>query len=149
MFNQGAVASALRLQQQPLGAENGCHLLDRLLEMLIDHQIVEFVEMTHFLTRGRQAPGDDFFLACGGTVDPNAPLETHRDEERDVTFVTAEALHGWMEAGHADEVVIVDNRNLFTFEQQRIAGARLIPTDDVKSSLGSLPLNKWAVFYCT
>jgi hypothetical protein len=88
-------------------------------------------------------------LACGGTIDPNAPLESHRDEERGVTFVTAEALHDWMEAGHADEVVIIDNRNLFTFEQQRIAGARLIPTDDVQSSLGSLPLNKWAVFYCT
>lgn len=88
-------------------------------------------------------------FACGGEVDPNAPLETQRNEERDVTFVTAEALHGWMEAGHAQEVVFIDNRNLFTFEQQRIAGARLIPTDDVESSLGSLPLNKWAVFYCT
>ena len=89
-------------------------------------------------------------LACGGgDLDPNAPLETHRDERRDVTFVTPEALHGWMRAGHADDVVIVDNRNLFTFEQQRIAGARLIPTDDVRASLGSLPLNKWVVFYCT
>ena len=88
-------------------------------------------------------------IACGGKIDPNAPLETHRNEERAVTFVTAEALHDWMEAGHADEVVIIDNRNLFTFEQQRVAGARLIPTDDVESSLGSLPLNKWAVFYCT
>ena len=89
-------------------------------------------------------------LACGGgDVDPNAPLETHRDERRDVTFVTPEALQGWMRAGHADDVVIVDNRNLFTFEQQRIAGARLIPTDDVRNSLGSLPLNQWVVFYCT
>ena len=88
-------------------------------------------------------------LACGGQVAPHAPLATHRDEERDVTFVTAEDLHGWMEAGHADEVVFIDNRNLFTFEQRRIAGARLIPTDDVELSLGSLPLNKWAVFYCT
>jgi predicted sulfurtransferase len=88
-------------------------------------------------------------LACGGSIDPNAPLDTHRDEERDVAFVTPEDLHDWMEAGHADEVVFIDNRNLFTFEQQRIAGARLIPTDDVQNSLGSLPLNKWAVFYCT
>ncbi len=88
-------------------------------------------------------------LACGGEIDPNAPLETHRNEERDVTFVTPEDLHDWMEAGHADEVVFIDNRNLFTFEQQRIVGARLIPTDDVANSLGSLPLNKWAVFYCT
>jgi len=89
-------------------------------------------------------------LACGGGgVDPNDPLETHRDEVRGVTFVTPESLHDWMEAGHAGDVVIVDNRNLFTFEQQRIAGARLIPTDDVERSLGSLPLNKWAVFYCT
>ena len=88
-------------------------------------------------------------FACGGEIDPAAPLSTHRDEERDVTFVTAEDLHGWMEAGHENEVVFIDNRNLFTFEQQRIAGARLIPTDDVEPSLGSLPLNKWAVFYCT
>ena len=88
-------------------------------------------------------------LACGGEMDPNAPLETHRNEERDVTFVTAGDLHDWMEAGHENEVVFIDNRNLFTFEQQRIAGARLIPTDDVELSLGSLPLNKWAVFYCT
>jgi hypothetical protein len=88
-------------------------------------------------------------FGCGGEIDPNAPLETHRDEGRDVTFVTPEDLHDWMEAGHAGEVVFVDNRNLVTFEQQRIAGARLIPTDDVQASLGSLPLNKWAVFYCT
>ena len=88
-------------------------------------------------------------VACGAELDPNAPLETHRNEERDATFVTAEALHDWMEAGHADEVVFIDNRNLFTFEQQRVAGARLIPTDDVETSLGSLPVNKWAVFYCT
>jgi hypothetical protein len=88
-------------------------------------------------------------FACGAEIDPDAPLPTHRDEDRDVTFVTADDLHGWMEAGHADEVVFIDNRNLFTFEQRRIAGARLIPTDDVEPSLGSLPLNKWAVFYCT
>ena len=88
-------------------------------------------------------------LACGGKMDPDAPLSTHRNEERDVTFVTAEDLHDWMEAGHENEVVFIDNRNLFTFEQQRIAGARLIPTDDVELALGSLPLNKWAVFYCT
>ena len=88
-------------------------------------------------------------LACGGEIDPNAPLPTHRNEEREVTFVTAEDLHDWMEAGHENEVVFIDNRNLFTFEQQRIAGARLIPTDDMEQSLGSLPLNKWAVFYCT
>jgi hypothetical protein len=88
-------------------------------------------------------------VACGAELDPNAPLETHRSEERGVTFVTPEDLHDWMEAGHADEVVFIDNRNLFTFEQQRIAGARLIPTDDVENSLGSLPVNKWAVFYCT
>lgn len=88
-------------------------------------------------------------FACGGEVDPNAPLATHRDEEREATFVTPEDLYDWMEAGHADEVVFIDNRNLFTFEQKRVAGARLIPTDDVEESLGSLPLNKWAVFYCT
>lgn len=88
-------------------------------------------------------------LACGGGVDPNAPLETYRDEGRSVTFVTPQALHDWMEAGHGEEVVIVDNRNLFTFEQQRVAGARLIPTDDVQKQLSSLPLNRWVVFYCT
>ena len=87
--------------------------------------------------------------SCGGEIDPNAPLPTHRNEEREVTFVTAEDLHDWMDAGHENEVVFIDNRNLFTFEQQRIAGARLIPTDDVELSLGSLPLNKWSVFYCT
>jgi hypothetical protein len=88
-------------------------------------------------------------VACGAEIDPAAPLPTHRDEEREVTFVTPEDLHDWMEAGHENEVVFIDNRNLFTFEQKRVAGARLIPTDDVEKSLGSLPLNKWAVFYCT
>ena len=88
-------------------------------------------------------------LACGGgDLDPAAPLATHRDEGRDVTFVSPEALHGWMEAGHADEVVVIDNRNQFTFQQQHVAGARLIPTDDVQASLASLPVNKWLVFYC-
>ena len=36
-------------------------------------------------------------LACGASVDPNAPLETHRNEERDVTVVTPDALHDGME----------------------------------------------------
>ena len=91
-----------------------------------------------------------FALACdGGEVDPKAPLPTYEDTERGVAFVDPEDVHAWIEAGHEDEVVFVDNRNTFTFQQQRIAGARLIPTDQMARSLGSLPLNKWLILYCT
>ena len=88
--------------------------------------------------------------ACGGaSADPDAPLDTYEEAGRGVLFVDPDDLHEWMEAGHDDEVVFVDNRNAFTFEQQRIAGARLIPTDQMARSVGSLPLNKWIVLYCT
>ncbi|HUP01464.1 MAG TPA: rhodanese-like domain-containing protein [Gemmatimonadota bacterium] len=85
---------------------------------------------------------------CGGaSADPDAPLETY--EEREVLFVDPDDLHDWIEAGHEDEVVFIDNRNAFTFEQQHIADARLIPTDQMARSIGSLPLNKWIIMYCT
>lgn len=89
-------------------------------------------------------------FACGGRdVDPGAPLATYEDAERGVLFVDPEDVHGWIEAGHENEVVFIDNRNTFAFQQQRIAGARLIPTDQMARSLGSLPLNKWLILYCT
>ncbi len=53
-----------------------------------------------------------------------------------------------MDAGN-DDVVFVDNRNSFAFQQERIAGARLIPTEAMARSVGSLPLNQWIVLYCT
>jgi hypothetical protein len=87
------------------------------------------------------------FTACGGGIDPNAPLSTW--EERAVLWVEAGDLHDWMEAGHETEVVFIDNRNAFTYDQQHIAGARLIGVDAVQQSLGSLPLNKWLIMYCT
>lgn len=86
-------------------------------------------------------------VACGGGIDPNAPLSTW--EERGVLWVDADDLHGWMDAGHGSEVVFIDNRNAFTYDQQHIAGARLIGVDAVQRSLGSLPLNKWLIMYCT
>lgn len=88
--------------------------------------------------------------ACGGpNVDPSATFDELTYQEREVPFVDADVLHAWMEAGHADEVVFVDNRNSFAFQQQRIRDARLIPTEEVGTSMGKLPVNKWAVFYCT
>lgn len=90
-----------------------------------------------------------FALGCGSGVDPNAPLTTNEEVERGAVFVDPDDLQGWIEAGHEDDVVFIDNRNTFTFEQQRIAGARLIPTDQMARSIGSLPLNKWLIMYCT
>lgn len=80
-------------------------------------------------------------------MDPNAPLPTY--EERDVLFVNPDDLHAWIEAGHPDDVVFVDNRSQFVFEEKRIQGARLIPTDRIPAAIGSLPLNKWLIMYCT
>lgn len=89
-------------------------------------------------------------LACGGpSVDPDTPFTELTYEERGVPFIDADELHAWMEAGNADDVVFVDNRNAFAFQQQRVEGARLIPTDEFPNALGKLPVNKWAVFYCT
>lgn len=88
-------------------------------------------------------------LACGPSVDPDTPFAELTYEEQGVPFIDAGDLHGWMEAGHQDDVVFIDNRNSYTFQQQRIRGARLIPTEDVGNAIGTLPVNKWAVFYCT
>lgn len=89
------------------------------------------------------------FVACGPNVDPEAPLAEYTFEERGVQFVEPEVLKAWMEAGNADEVVIVDNRSRFSFNQRRIEGARSLPASDVQQSIGSFPLNKWLIMYCT
>ncbi|MDX1623361.1 MAG: hypothetical protein R3199_05210 [Gemmatimonadota bacterium] len=89
-------------------------------------------------------------FACGGAdVDPDTPLSELAYRERGVLFVDPGDLRAWMEAGHATDVVFVDNRNEFSFRQQRIEGARLVPTGEVRQSVGGLPLNKWLVMYCT
>ena len=87
-------------------------------------------------------------LACGSR-DPAAPLQVTHDEARGVAFVEPEEVRGYVEAGHADEVVFVDNRGAFAYSQARIAGARLMPTNEMPRSVGNLPLNKWLVMYCT
>lgn len=84
--------------------------------------------------------------ACGGTAaDPDAPLRTY--EERGVSWVEVDAVEDYLDAGNS--VVFVDNRNAFAFEQLRIAGSRLIGTDAMARSVGTLPLNQWIVLYCT
>lgn len=89
-------------------------------------------------------------VACGGArVDADTPLSALTYQERDVAFVDAADLRAWIEAGHEDDVVFIDNRNAFTFSQLRIEGARLVPTQEVRQSLGGLPLNKWLIMYCT
>jgi hypothetical protein len=86
-------------------------------------------------------------IGCdGAAADPDAPLETYL--ERDVLFVDPGDVRRYMDAGN-DDVVFVDNRNSFAFQQERIAGARLIQTEAMARSVGSLPLNKWIVLYCT
>jgi hypothetical protein len=82
----------------------------------------------------------------GGGAATDGELAVY-EEERGVLFVEPEDVREFTEAGH--DVVFVDNRNAFTFQQSRIAGARLIPTGDMERSIGGLPLNKWIVFYCT
>ena len=85
--------------------------------------------------------------ACsGGDVAGEGELAVY-EEERGVLFVGPDKVREFMEAGN--DVVFVDNRNAFTFQQSRIAGARLIPTGEMERSIGGLPLNKWIVFYCT
>lgn len=84
--------------------------------------------------------------ACSGAEAPADQLAVY-EEERGVLFVEPESVREFAEAGN--DVVFVDNRNAFTFQQSRIEGARLIPTGDMERSIGGLPLNKWIVFYCT
>lgn len=89
-------------------------------------------------------------LACGGpSVDPDASLSDYTYVEQDVPFIDPDVLRAWIQAGHESDVVFIDNRNSLLFQQQRIAGARLIPTDRVDIQLSSLPLNKWLIMYCT
>jgi predicted sulfurtransferase len=86
-------------------------------------------------------------LACsGGGAASGGDLEVY-EEERGVLFVEPESVREFTDTGN--DVVFVDNRNAFTFEQSHIAGARLIPTGDMERAIGGLPLNKWIVFYCT
>jgi hypothetical protein len=86
--------------------------------------------------------------ACGGSdVDPAAELPTY--EEREVLFVDPEVLQAWIEGGHEEDVVFIDNRSQFVYDEQHIAGARLIPAGAVEDVIGSLPVNKWLVMYCT
>ncbi len=87
--------------------------------------------------------------ACGGGggMDPNAPLPTY--QERDVLFVNPDDLHAWIEAGHQDDVVFIDNRSQFVFEEKHVEGARMIPTEAMDDAIGTLPVNKWLVLYCT
>lgn len=86
-------------------------------------------------------------IACGGAAaDPDAPLRTY--EERGVLWADVEAIEDYMDAGNSD-VIFVDNRNAFAFEQLRIAGSRLIATSAMARSVGTLPLNQWIVLYCT
>lgn len=87
--------------------------------------------------------------ACGPSVDPEAPLTEYTWEERGVLFVEPGHVKAWMDAGNADEVVFVDNRSAFSYSQRRIEGARLLPANDVEGRIGSFPLNKWLIFYCT
>ncbi len=85
-------------------------------------------------------------IGCGGAAaDPDAPLKTY--SEREVLFVDAGDVRRYVDAGN--DVVFVDNRNSFSFQRERIAGARLISVDAMARSVGSLPLNKWIVLYCT
>ena len=89
------------------------------------------------------------FFACGGDSGGDAaagPLKTY--EEREVLWVEPDDVDAYLEAGN-DDVIFVDNRNAFSFTEQHIAEARLIPTDQMARSLGSLPLNKWLILYCT
>lgn len=88
-------------------------------------------------------------VACGANVDPEAPLTEYTFEERGVQFVEPEVLKAWMEGGNADQVVIVDNRSRFSYNQRRIEDARSLPASDVEQSIGSFPLNKWLIMYCT
>lgn len=84
--------------------------------------------------------------ACSGDGESTGELAVY-EEERGVLFVEPESVRDYTVAGN--DVVFVDNRNAFSFERSRIAGARLIPTGEMTRSVGSLPLNKWIVFYCT
>lgn len=85
-------------------------------------------------------------IGCGGAAaDPDAPLETY--SERGVLFVNPDDVRRYIDAGNG--VVFVDNRNSFSFQRERIANARLIPVEGMARSVGSLPLNKWIVLYCT
>ena len=84
--------------------------------------------------------------ACSGEDVAADELAVY-EEERGVLFVEPGSVREFAEAGN--DVVFVDNRNAFTFQQSRIAGARLIPTGEMERSIGGLPLNKWIVFYCT
>lgn len=90
-----------------------------------------------------------FFACSGGDGGGDAaagPLKTY--EEREVLWVNPDDVDAYLDAGN-DDVIFVDNRNAFTYTEQHIAEARLIPTDQMARSLGSLPLNKWLILYCT
>ena len=61
MFNQGGVARTLLFELQSLGAENGGNFLNCLIKMLVEDNIIEFMEVAHLLARRRQTLRDDLF----------------------------------------------------------------------------------------
>jgi hypothetical protein len=85
-------------------------------------------------------------LAACSSGEATGDLKVY-EEERGVLFVEPGDARDYQEAGN--DVVFVDNRNAFTFQQKHIVGARLIPTGDMSRSVGRLPLNKWIILYCT
>ena len=84
--------------------------------------------------------------ACSAGGESSGELNVY-EEERGVLFAKPESVRDYTEGGNA--VVFVDNRNAFVFQQKHIVGARLIPTGEMGRSVGSLPLNKWIILYCT
>lgn len=89
-------------------------------------------------------------LGCGGkSVESGTTLDQLTFQDRGVPFVKADDLHAWMEAGHENDVLFLDNRDAFSYGRLHVQGARLVPVDRMDATLGSLPLNKWAILYCT
>jgi predicted sulfurtransferase len=87
-------------------------------------------------------------LAACSAAPTAAPAADLPISESDIPRVTAEEAKAAVDAG---EAVIVDVRDVSSYEPEHVAGALSIPLADIEEDPASVPLDKaqWIITYCT
>jgi rhodanese-related sulfurtransferase len=73
------------------------------------------------------------------TADPNQPARA------DVARISVNEAKAQVEAGQA---IFVDVRSEISYDQLRIEGATLMPSNEVVERYDELPADKLVIFYC-
>lgn len=100
-----------------------------------------------------------FLIAIGGLIACNSngrtpsPTQTNASTPRQLPSpsdnarrITAAELHDVWQKG---DVVVIDTRDLKSYQGERIKGSISMPTGTVLTRFGELPRDKMIVAYCT